>query len=80
MQYIYLFVQVTDVSKEEIIEEFKAKLQLLDQSEADTKVKPLEKKNKKMKSFLVMSDMGIILNKKCLAMTDEHFRMFLNVY
>ena len=53
---------------------------MLDQSEADTKVKPLEKKNKKMKSFLVMSDMGIILNKKCLAMTDEHFRMFLNVY
>ena len=52
---------------------------MLDQSEADTKVKPLEKKPKKMKSFLVMSDMGIILNKKCLAMTDEHFIMLMYI-
>ena len=51
MQYIDLFVQVTDVSKEEIIEEFKAKLQLLDQSEADTKVKPLEKKKQENEEF-----------------------------
>ena len=136
---------MTDISKEEIIEEFKAELEMLDQSEADTDAEPSKKKTKKMKSFLddededdeersgqrsvssqlesylkevpikskscpgdwwrlnemkypdigrlarkylavqgtstpaerVMSDMGLILNKKRLAMTDEHFRMLM---
>ena len=146
IQYIYLFFQVTDLTKEDIIEQFKAELELLDQIEAaDNIVEPPQKKTKKMKSFLddedddddeslgkrsvslqlesylkevpikskscpgdwwrlnetkypeigklarkylaiqgtstpaerVMSDMGLILNKKRLAMTDEHFRMLM---
>ena len=136
---------MTDLTKEEIHEEFKAELEMLDQSEADINVEPPQKKTKKMKSFLddededdeessgklsvscqlesylkevpikskscpgdwwrlnetkypeigklarkylavqgtstpaerVMSDMGIILNKKRLAMTDEHFQMLM---
>ena len=137
--------KVTKITKEDIINEFKSELEVLDNDHMEQDMEPKQKKVKKMKSFLdddddeddensdgrstasqlesymkevpikskecpgawwrlnqtkypdiarlarkylavqgtstpaerVMSDMGIILNKKRLAMTDENFRMLM---
>ena len=136
--------KVTKITKEDIVNEFKAELEMINNDNEEEDMEPKQKKVKKMKSFLddddeddensdnrsaasqlesymkevpiksrecpgawwrlnqtkypdiarlarkylavqgtstpaerVMSDMGIILNKKRLAMTDENFRMLM---
>ena len=137
--------KVTKITKEDIVNEFKTELEMLNNDHMEQDMEPKQKKVKKMKSFLdddddegdensdgrsaasqlesymkevpiksrecpgplwrlnqtkypdiarlarkylavqgtstpaerVMSDMGIILNKKRLAMTDENFRMLM---